>query len=124
MDPKLALTKEILIDSGMPTDDAALHQYLNVWWKNPRLAGNKSFGLTSDGFEAFKKSNKFTFVLVDISATNVLTSKLICLMNDYITCPYYHVGKQLHVAKDYLAVQMIMFGGNLHSFFDAKTKTM
>lgn len=120
MDQKLALTKEFLEGTGLPTDDKSLNSYRYTWWVNPRLNGNHSLRLTEQGFNTLNDSKKLSFTKIDIPTTVKITNQLIIWLDKFITCPYYLNKRELFVSNEYIAVQIIMYNGDIYSFCKAK----
>ena len=66
MDTKLTLTKKFLEDLNLPTDSKTVKKYLHSWWKNPRSNGERSLGLTPEGYSTFKDSCGLKFYQIDL----------------------------------------------------------
>jgi hypothetical protein len=120
MDIKLQLTKEFLKGSGLPDDQTSLEKYLWSWWSNPRLNGNRSMGLTEQGYDVISKQVGLIFYRVDLPKDTYLTSQLIIWLDKFINCPYYLTKKSIFVSREKVAVQLVLFSGDLQKFGNAK----
>lgn len=120
MDIKEKLTKTFLEKADVSSDDKTLKQYIRLIWKNPRLKGNRSMGLTHAGFLFLKNKVKLKFYEINISEDLILTNQLIIWLDQYLDCPNYLGKKSIYVTKENVAVQLILFDGNLYKFGKSK----
>jgi hypothetical protein len=122
MDIKLQLTKEFLKDTGLPDDQKSLEKYLWAWWSNPRLNGDRSMGLTEQGYDVISKQVGLKFYQVDLPKDTYLSSQLIIWLDKFIDCPYYLTKKSIFVSREKVAVQLVLFSGDLQKFGNAKQR--
>jgi hypothetical protein len=122
MDTKLHLTKEFLKGSGLPNDEKSLEKYLWTWWVNPRLNGDRSLGLTTQGFEVISKDVGLKFYQIDLPDTTEITNQLIIWLDKFIDCPWYMTKKSIFVSREKVAVQLVLFSGDLQKFGKAKDR--
>ena len=122
MNLKSQITSKVAEILGYPTDPKSLKTYLRKWWANPR---NKEVGglkLTSDGFNEISKAQiKFHKIRLDGKLQN--TNQNLIKLDQYITCPGYINKFYIHIFDDKMAVQFVLFSGNLQKFITAKTKS-
>jgi len=124
MDIKHKLTVEFLTNwLGYEPVALVVEKYYQKWWKNIRENGERSLRLTYDGFTFLKNHNLLKFYQIDIVDT-VYTSKVMLHLDKYLDCPWYlSVNKTIWVSRDKVAVQLILFGGDLVKFGNAKAKS-
>lgn len=122
MDTKLLLTKEFLKGSGLPDDEKSLEKYLWSWWVNPRLNGERSLGLTTQGYEAISQTVGLKFYQIDLPKDIDITNQLIIWLDKFIDCPWYMTKKTIYVSREKVAVQLMLFSGDLQKFGKAKDK--
>ena len=122
MDTKLKLTKEFLKDSGLPDDEKSLEKYLWTWWVNPRLNGDRSLGLTTQGYEVISKDVGLKFYQIDLPDTTEITNQLIIWLDKFIDCPWYMTKRSIFVSREKVAVQLVLFSGDLQKFGKAKDR--
>lgn len=122
MDTKLLLTKEFLKGSGLPDDEKSLEKYLWTWWVNPRLNGDRSLGLTTQGYEVISKDVGLKFYQIDLPDTTEITNQLIIWLDKFIDCPWYMTKKSIFVSREKIAVQLVLFSGDLQKFGKAKDR--
>lgn len=128
MDVKLKLTKQIAEDLGLlvepnnlvePTTLESLHW---AWWVNPRNNGERSFRLTYEGYDAFANQFGLKFYKVDLPEDIQITNKTIVHLDKYIDCPFYINKDSIFLSREKVAVQMILFGGDINRFGLAKDR--
>lgn len=122
MDTKLKLTKEFLKDSGLPDDEKSLEKYLWSWWVNPRLNGDRSLGLTTQGYEVISKDVGLKFYQIDLPNNIEITNQLIIWLDKFIDCPWYMTKRSIFVSREKIAVQLVLFSGDLQKFGKAKDR--
>jgi len=122
MDTKIKLTKEFLKDSGLPVDEKSLEKYLWTWWVNPRLNGDRSLGLTTQGYEVISKDVGLKFYQIDLPDTTEITNQLIIWLDKFIDCPWYMTKRSIFVSREKVAVQLVLFSGDLQKFGKAKDR--
>jgi len=117
---KLEITKYIAEQSGLTTDQKSLRKLNTLWWQNPRQKVKGGLRLTDEGFAratAFIKSHK-----VDIDDGIDYNNQLIIRLDNLIECPWYINNKHIFLFDEKIAVQMILFSGNIARFTAAKVK--
>lgn len=122
MDTKLHLTKEFLKGSSLPVDEKSLEKYLWSWWVNPRLNGDRSLGLTTQGYEVISKDVGLKFYQIDLPDTLEITNQLIIWLDKFIDCPWYMTKRSIFVSREKVAVQLVLFSGDLQKFGKAKDR--
>lgn len=121
MDIKTQLTKDLLkIQAANLDDEKIFKRHLILWWKNPMVNGNRSLGLTIQGYQHLK--NIIKFYQIDLSKDIFISNQLIIWLDKFIDCPYYLTEESIFVSKESTAVQLILFGGDLTRFGSAKVR--
>ena len=123
MDVKLQLTRHFAEELGLQTSQEYLDTLLWKWWKNPRSTGTRSFALTEEGFEALSKEAKLKFYQIDLPEGQSYTNQSIIWLDKFVDCPYYFTKKSIFVSREKVAVQLILFGGDINKFGNAKEKS-
>lgn len=123
MNPKIEITRAILNSLGIDASEDRIRKTIPTWWVNPRKKTKGGLRLTEQGFECFQKA--------DIKAHKVkfeesihYTNKLIINLDNFIECPWYVNNKAIYVFGDKMAVQLILFSGNIAKFATAKEKSI
>jgi hypothetical protein len=125
MNSKLLVTKSLLEKLQLPTDDKRLKEWHLLWWHNPRENGNHSMRLTDRGLEDFETKLEIKSYQVDFpEILEIFTNQLILNLDRYIDGPYYVTRKYIKVFTEKMAVQLILFGGDIQKFSESKTMSL
>jgi len=124
MDIKYKLTVDFLNEwLGYEPTALVIEKYYQKWWKNIRENGPRSLRLTFDGFTFLKNHNLLKFYQIDIIDT-VYTSKVMLQLDKYLDCPWYLSSNEtIYVSKQIVAVQLILFGGDLVKYGNARARS-
>ena len=121
MDQKSQLTKQLLEQLGVSTDAKNLKDWYRLWWQNPRPHGLHSMRLTDRGLEDFEEKLMLkSYQVIFPEPLEIITNKFILDLEKYIDGPYYINRKQIKVFTEKIAVQLVLFGGNIEKFMAAK----
>jgi hypothetical protein len=107
--------------AGFAINKRNLKEYLNSWWCNPRNE-SKSFRLTESGLAAFTKANITPYV-IELPNELKYTNRLILQLDNFITGPYYLERKRITVFDENMAIQLMLFAGDLKKYADAKVNS-
>lgn len=120
MDIKRNLTIEFANSAGIVVNTPILLKNLQkCWWVNLRQGSSCSFGLTEEGYNIF--SRYMTFYKVDFPLDLVISNQTIIWLDRYIDCPYFLKGRSIFVSREKVAVQLILFNGDINRFGKAKS---
>jgi hypothetical protein len=122
MNQKIEITKYIAEQEKLSTDPNSIKKYLRLWWQNPRSKEVGGLKLTEQGFNLISKyiksyeiryENKFQY-----------TNQLILRLDNYITCPWFTTERGIYVFNETMAIQMVLFSGNIQKFSSAKARSL
>lgn len=120
MSIKLKLSEDVF--NGLPAslkDDYDLKKLVWSMWRNPRKA-DSSFGLTDEGYELLAGVLELKFYRIDLPDSLFVTNKIRIWLDKYIDCPFYLTSKSIFVSREKVAVQLILYSGDLTKFGLAK----
>ena len=123
MDYKIKLTKTFLQELGMEYDDKSIKKNMSVFWQNPRRKGQAGLKLTEAGFKALTEKLELKSYAIQIPKETEWTSRLELRLNNYIDCPYYIFKNQIYVFSEKMAVQLVLFSGDVAKFGQAKARS-
>lgn len=112
---KMSFIKGILDDHAIEYDILKIrHIYCDTWnnWRND----SKSLRITKSGLDWLKKYIKFYKVKYSNEIKLPLTNKFLLLLGDYVDCPYYLDEDGIWVSTEQIAVQLILFNGNIEKY--------
>lgn len=115
---KTSIIHSIVKYAGLPISEKNVKEYLHAWWHNPRN-DIRSFRLTETGLNAFKKIDITAFV-IEFPEETKYTSQLVLRLDNFITCPYYLERKRITVFDENMAIQLVLFSGDLKKYTQAR----
>lgn len=122
MNLKFDLTKYIAELENLPVDEKSIRQHIIHWWQNPRIKEKGGLKLTDEGFARFTRHIKAHQIKLDTQVE--YTNQMILRLDNFITCPWYISKKDVWVFDDKMAVQLVLFSGNIAKFTSAKAKSL
>jgi len=94
-----------------------------LWWLNPRAKRTGGMRLSSEGYEALRKLDLEEFS-VDLPEDIEFTNQTFLWLDKYVDCPYYLTHKNIKLFDSSMAVQLILFSGNIQKFGLARAKSV
>lgn len=117
------LTKKLLNQLNLPTDEKTFKKYKTRWWMNPRSANEKSLRLTEEGFQTLSDLLEISSYEINLLPNTEWTSQLILRMDKMLDSPYFIQKNSLVVFREKTAVELILFGGDIQKYFISKIKS-
>ena len=121
MNPKHEITKLVLEAKGLIADEKRVKQTIPIWWVNPRKKEKGGLRLTEQGFTCLQQAD-LKFYDVRFDEPIFFTNKLAIWIDQNIDCPFYLTDKRIYVFGEQLAVQLVLFSGNIAKFQRAKQR--
>jgi hypothetical protein len=121
MNQKKQITLKVLEILELPSSEESLRKYKQAWWCNPRNKDEGGLRLTEEGWKAFETAKiKHHKIKLDNEVEKI--NRNIIDLDRYIDCPWYTYKKDIFIYNEKMAVQLVLFSGNLQKFIDAKSK--
>lgn len=121
MNQKVKVTEFTMDTLGLEITPTLVKKIIPIWWYSTRTKTSGGLRLTEQGFKctsgAGLKNYKIKFD-EPISVTN----KLIIWIDNNIDCPFYITNKEIYVFSENMAVQLVLFSGNIQRFHSAKER--
>lgn len=118
MNQKLKITKIVAEQLNRPFDDKSIDTLRQVIWTNPRLKKKGGLRLTDEGYhsliDADIKSHRVVF-----GEPIFLSNALLLWMDNNIDCPFYLTSTEVYLFGERMAIQLILFSGNLQKLHRA-----
>jgi len=121
MNQKIELTRYVLEQLGMDYDDKSIKKILTFWWRNPRVIPRGGLGLTLEGFERFRQAGIKNYGIRLSKPIYVLTARQMLWIDQYIDCPFYLTDTEIIVFNEKMAVQLVLFSGNILRYGQIKS---
>lgn len=120
MNLKTKLTKYVAAQHELPTDEKSIKTYTVNWWVNPRQKDIGGLQLTYDGFARMSSCFKAHKVLFEEPIP--YSNKTILQLDNFINCPWFTSDTEIYVFNEKMAVQLVLFNGNINRFLSAKAR--
>ena len=122
---KTDITRYLAEQEGLSYDDPHLKKLLAVFWQNPRIKKTGGLRLTEKGFETLSKHFNPHMVRFEENREGwKYTNQLVLRLDNYIDCPWYINHRAVWVFSDKMAVQLVLFAGNIEKFTNAKARSL
>jgi len=122
MNLKTNITQKLASTLELEQDEKSLKHYHKILWVNPRNKEKGGLKLTDAGFMQMNKANiKCHKIKLENELDN--TNQTLIKLDQFIDCPWYSDKRNIYVYSDKMAVQLILFSGNLKRFIEAKLKS-
>jgi hypothetical protein len=120
MNQKLELTKKLLPEN---TSEKILLQYYSLWWKDRRANAVGGLQLTEEGFDALIASGIKSY-RVKFDEAPPPTNQMTIWLNRFMDCPFYITKKEIYVFGERMAIQLMLFSGNIEQFARSKANKL
>tara|TARA_Y100000590_G_scaffold182209_1_gene207620 strand:+ start:1881 stop:2276 length:396 start_codon:yes stop_codon:yes gene_type:complete len=116
MDVKTAYTKTFLMLKEQPLHDESIKTAYFTWWQNVRESYQaRSLRLTNLGLEWLKDLDIKTYD-IKFPAKIIFTPQTYLWLDEFVDCPYFVDKKQIIVTKEKMALQLMMFAGDVTKY--------
>jgi hypothetical protein len=123
MNLKLEITKKVLDIVRPGTLEKDFKKYINLWWVNPRNKDTGGLRLSKEGYEALLHAGIKEYVIKYDDQIDY-TSQLILLLDRQVNSPFYLSKTEVTVFEERLAVQLVLFSGNIVRYSAAKANAV
>ena len=116
MDVKTAYTRTFLELKEQPLHEESVKASYFAWWQNVRESYQaRSLRLTKLGLETVKKLDIKTY---DIAFPDkiIFTPQTYLWLDEYVDCPYFVDKKKIIVTMEKMALQLMMFAGDITKY--------
>lgn len=118
---KELITRGMVEKLGLNEND--LKKFKVAWWMNPRNKPVGGLRLTSIGYEALKKLDVEEYN-IQLHDSTQFTNQLFLWLDNFIDSPFYLTKDEIRVFDSSIAVQLILFSGNIQKFGLARAKSV
>ena len=116
MDRKTAYTRTFMALLEQPIHDESIKTNYYTWWQNVRESYQaRSLRLTKPGLETVKTLDIKTY---DIAFPDkiIFTPQTYLWLDEYVDCPYFVDKKKIIVTMEKMALQLMMFAGDITKY--------
>jgi len=116
MDKKTAYTKTFLIAAEKDTSEESLKKYHMLLWQNIREKGDSGLRLTKEGFECVVDQADLKVHEIQFPNDIQFTPQVFLYLDQFIDTPYYVTKKRIYVLSEKMALQLMMFAGDIKQY--------
>lgn len=121
MNPKVNITKKVLEILNPEYTEKDFKNSMLSWWQNFRQKDSGGLRLTEVGYKAFIQAGlKEYYIKFDNKI--FYTNKLVIWLDQFIDCPFYITNKGIYVFGEKMAVQLVLFSGDVQKYAFAKSQ--
>lgn len=121
MNQKFEITKKVLESMGLPSDELRIKKTIPTWWVNTRNKEKGGLRLTEQGFESLCKAD-IKYYEIKFDEPLYFTNQVAIWIDRNIDCPFYITNKKIYVFGEKMAVQLVLFEGNIQKFKRAQER--
>ena len=116
MDVKTAYTRTFLILKEQPLHEESIKTAYFSWWMNVREKYSaRSLRLSKIGLEWVESLDIKTYK-ISFPAKIVFTPQTYLWLDEFVDCPYYVDKKQIKVTLEKMALQLMLFAGDITKY--------
>lgn len=116
---KVEITKNILNILSPGYSEKDLKKSISSWWINVRNKERGGLRLTPEGFNAFINADIKSY-RIKYDSPVFFSNQLLVWLDQFIDCPFFVTPEGIHVFGEKMAVQLVLFSGNITKFSHAK----
>jgi hypothetical protein len=116
MDVKTAYTRTFMQLLNQPDHEETVKSCYYTWWQNVRESYQaRSLRLTKQGLDILKRLEIKTYT-IKFPDKIIFTPQTFLWLDEYVDCPYYVDKKQIVVTMERMALQLMMFAGDVTKY--------
>lgn len=121
MNQKNEITRAVLESCGLSSDDKRVKETLPIWWYSTRTKEKGGLRLTEQGFKCLTQADIKSY-RIDFEKPITPTNQLIIWLDNFMDCPFYLTNKEIYVFSEKMAVQLVLFAGDIAQYVSIKAK--
>jgi len=116
MDVKTAYTRTFMQLLDQPDHEETIKSCYHTWWQNVRESYQaRSLRLTKLGLETVHKLEIKTYS-IKFPDKIIFTPQTFLWLDEFVDCPYFVDKKQITVTMERMALQLMMFAGDVTKY--------
>jgi len=116
MDTKTAYTRTFMELLEQPIHDESIKSNYYTWWQNVRESYQaRSLRLTKDGIGIIEKLDIKTYE-IKFPDKIIFTPQTYLWLDEFVDCPYFVDKKKIVVTLEKMALQLMMFAGDITKY--------
>lgn len=106
---------------GIDASDERVRKTIPTWWYSTRQKEQGGLRLTEQGYDALVKAGIKDY-RIKYEDPIRFTNQLMIWLDNFIDCPFYLRNQDIYVFSEKMAVQLVLFSGNVYKFSAAKAR--
>jgi hypothetical protein len=119
MNQKYEITNKVLNTLNPDATEKDFKVAYTNWWANIRNKDKGGLRLTEFGYKSFKQADLKDY-RVAFDQNILFTNRMIIQLDHFIDCPYYLTHKEIFVFSEKMAVQLVLFSGDIKKYGQAR----
>ena len=116
MDTKTAYTRTFMDLLQQPIHDESIKNNYYTWWQNVRESYQaRSLRLTREGLKMLETLDIKTYA-IKFPDKIIFTPQTYLWLDEFVDCPYYVDKKQIYVTLEKMALQLMIFAGDITKY--------
>ena len=116
MDVKTAYTRTFLMLKEQPLHDESVKTAYFTWWQNVRESYQaRSLRLTKNGLNMLEKLDLKTYN-IKFPAKVIFTPQTYLWLDEFVDCPYFVDKQKIVVTMEKMALQLMLFAGDITKY--------
>ena len=116
MDTKTAYTRTFMELLEQPVHDESIKTNYYTWWQNVRESYQaRSLRLTREGLKMLERLDIKTYV-IKFPDRIIFTPQTYLWLDEFVDCPYFVDKKNIVVTLERMALQLMMFAGDITKY--------
>jgi len=120
--PKIRITIKTLEILNPEYTHKEFEQAMAEWWFSRRIKTNGGLRLTEAGYQALVQAGIKEYQIKFEDRMKITPSQMTIWMDQLIDCPFYFSEKELRVFGEHMAIQLVLFSGNILKYGRAKKR--
>lgn len=123
MSLKNEITRKVLEILNPDSAERLFNQSLKSWWYSTRKKSRGGLQLTKQGFENLRLAELKEY-RIKFDNPIELTNQLVIWLDHFIDCPFYVTHKEIYVFSESMAIQLVLFSGNIYKYGRARSESL
>lgn len=119
MNPKIKITQKVLEILNLEYSEKDFKKSLKLWWVNFRQKDKGGLRLTDLGYHALISAGLKDYY-IQFDSPIFYTNQLVIWLDQFIECPFYITKKGIYVFDEKIAVQLMLYSGNIQKYTSIK----
>lgn len=122
MNQKREITEKVLKILKPDASPELVNRAMKTWWVSTRNKSKGGLKLTDLGYTCFIQADIKDYTIKFENPIQI-TNQLHIWLDHFIDCPFYITEKEIRVFSEKMAVQLVLFSGNIYKYTKARAES-